>query len=109
MECLKIVISGAGNHARVLIDVIKEKGFLEFREWEVVALTDDIYLDRHGQSVLGVPVVGDIQVLPRLKAQGVNHGLVGIGTNQMGDRRAKIYQMFIDAGFQSTAQAVALQ
>ena len=35
-ERYDIVIVGAGDHARVLVDVIKGNSFSEFEEWDII-------------------------------------------------------------------------
>jgi len=90
---------GAGDHARVLIDVIKEQGLPKFSDWTVVALTD-ANTSMHGRLVMGVPVVGDDGSLASLKEQGAGHGLVGVGLTQGTSGRARIYDMLDSAGFE---------
>jgi UDP-perosamine 4-acetyltransferase len=67
-----IVILGAGGHAKVVIELIREQGGV------IAGLTDSNAAPR---SVLGVPVVGDDTALPRLLAEGVRHAFVAIGDN----------------------------
>ena len=99
MRPMSIVIVGAGDHARVLVDVIKGKRFSEFEEWEIVALTDD-NPEMHGRTVRGIRVVGGRQTLPELKQQGVEYALVGVGLSSGTDARAAIYQELKKEGFQ---------
>ena len=96
IRCLMV---GAGDHARVLIDVIKAQGFSEFRSWTIVALTD-ANSKLHGQTVLGVPVAGDDLMLPDLKQQGATHALVGVGLTQGTEGRGRICEMLESGGFQ---------
>jgi len=77
MDC---VIVGAGGHGRVVLDIL-----LNARQHRVVAFLDsDPAL--HGRRVDGVPVRGDLSMLPRLRAEGVTGAVVAIGDN--GVRRA---------------------
>jgi UDP-perosamine 4-acetyltransferase len=68
-----IVILGAGGHAKVVIELIRETGGV------IAGLTDSNPAPR---SVLGVAVVGDDTALPRLLADGVRHAFVAIGDNR---------------------------
>lgn len=99
MSKFKLVIAGAGDHARVLIDIIKEKHFSEFREWEISALTD-AGPEYEGKSVMGIPVEGDDRILPRLKHQGICQGLVGVGLSQGTEKRSQVCSLLESAGFQ---------
>lgn len=71
----KVILLGAGKHAKVAIDVLEEG-----EEFELVGCTSDD-LDR--REVLGYPVHGDDSVLPRVLASGVQHAFVAIGDNRI--------------------------
>lgn len=66
-----VVVIGAGGHAKVVVDALLAGGR------EVVACTDADPL-RHGQSVLGVPVIGDDDALRRYATDAVDV-VVGLG------------------------------
>jgi UDP-perosamine 4-acetyltransferase len=96
---IRCVLVGAGGHARVLIDAIGEQQFTKAGGWEIVALTDaDSQI--HGQSVMGVPVVGDDLLIPQLKEQGISHGLVAVGLAAGIAKRAEIFKMLERAGLE---------
>lgn len=92
------MLVGAGDHARVLIDVINQLAFPEFEDWEIVALTD-ANPEIHGQSIMDVPVVGGDRELPKLRDQGVSYGLVGVGLTAGTAKRAEVFKMLDAAGF----------
>ena len=95
----RVVGIGAGGHAKVVIDILRLTG-----EWEVVGLLDP---DQRlwGEKVLGVRVLGDDDLLPELRNQGVTHVFVGLGAIGDTGQRRRAYQMARDAGYQM-AQAV---
>lgn len=66
-----IVVVGAGGHAKVVIDALLAAGR------EVIGCTD-VDASRHGQSVLGVPVIGNDDAL-RQHALDAIDVVVGVG------------------------------
>ena len=50
-------------------------------------------------EVLGVPVLGTSSMLADLKAQGIDHAVLGIGSVNNHQRRAKLYGRLVAAGF----------
>ena len=77
----KIVVIGAGGHARVVMDALLKLG-----GYEIVGLTDP-RADLHGKQVDGVTVLGDDAVLPSLLQQGIRAACMGIGG--IGDNRPR--------------------
>lgn len=76
-----IVVIGAGGHAKVVVDAIAAGQ--EFRTVAVCALADEV-----GGEVLGVPIVGTNEDLPRLRAEGTTFAAIGIGSVGNTDARA---------------------
>lgn len=68
-----IVIYGAGGHARVIVDMIREAR----RDLEIIGIIDDA--DQPPEDVLGVPVVGDANRFGELRNRGVEMAALGIG------------------------------
>jgi len=68
-----LVIIGGGGHAKVVIDILQDAG---------VPLCCCVVADREVKEVLGVPVVGDDSVLPRLFADGIRSAMVAVGDNR---------------------------
>lgn len=91
---LRVVGLGAGGHAKVLIDLLRLLG-----DYQVVGLVDPRQ-DLWGTHVLGVPVLGSDELLPRLREQGVAHAFIGVGT--VGDVRVRrrLYELARSGGFQ---------
>lgn len=73
-EVRDVVVIGAGGHAKVVIDLIRENG-----NCRIVGLIDADPTPRH---VLGVPVVGDDASLTRLRRTGVRHAFPALGDNR---------------------------
>lgn len=69
-----VIIVGAGGHAKVVIELFRSL------EIQIVGLTD---ADDTSRSVLGVKVLGDDSLLPRLFSQGVRNAFVALGDNEL--------------------------
>jgi UDP-perosamine 4-acetyltransferase len=76
----RIVILGAGGHAKVIIEIIRAAG-----TGTIVGLAD---ADPTPREVLGARVLGDDTVLRRLHAEGVGHAFIAIGDNRIRARAA---------------------
>ncbi|UCE51521.1 MAG: NeuD/PglB/VioB family sugar acetyltransferase [Desulfobacterales bacterium] len=81
------VILGGGGHAGALIDIIQASGIAGLHA----------ILDRDsskwGQDLLGVPILGDDDLLPELVNQGITHFVVGIGSTGNNRPRERLYQL----------------
>lgn len=82
-EC---VILGGGGHARMLIDCLKAAG----NTLHLAVLDSDRSL--WGQAVLGVPVLGDDELLPELAHGGTKQFIVGIGATGDNRRRQQLFE-----------------
>jgi UDP-perosamine 4-acetyltransferase len=89
-ERRRLIIAGAGGHARVVLDI-----FLAASAFEPVGLTD-VEPGRHGQAVLGVQVLGADDVWTDLRARGVDAAIAAIGDNRV---RSHVAQALRLAGF----------
>jgi sugar O-acyltransferase (sialic acid O-acetyltransferase NeuD family) len=73
---INVVVVGAGGHGRVVLDVLVQAG-----RHRVVGFLDSNDALR-GRRVDGVPVLGDIAVLPEIAAEhGIAGAIVAIGDN----------------------------
>lgn len=88
-----IVVYGAGGHARVVIDTIREGR----RDLRVVGVIDDG--DNLPEQVLGVPVLGDASRLVELRERGVGMAALGVGAVTHNALRAEIYERLKREGF----------
>ncbi len=77
------VIIGAGGHGKVVLDVLQCEG-----KHRVVGFLDaDAQL--HGTTVAGIPVIGGINQLLRLKQQKVRGAIIAIGDNRVRQQYAR--------------------
>ena len=81
------MVLGAGGHAAVLVDTIQASGIARLHG----ILDPDS--SRRGQDLLGVPVLGDDDLLPELAAQKVTHFVVGVGSTGNNRPRERLYQL----------------
>lgn len=76
----RVVVIGAGGHAKVVIDLLRGSGF------HVVGCADP---KPSSAEVNGVPVLGgEKEVLPLLRSQGVRFAFVALGDNRLRSRVA---------------------
>ena len=71
----KLVVFGAGGHAKVVIDIIEQQGV-----YEIAGLLDDD-LRHRGTRFFGYPVLGTRADLPALLSAQLCHAIVTIGDN----------------------------
>jgi UDP-perosamine 4-acetyltransferase len=90
---MRAVLLGAGGHARVLIDAARAMGGLD-----VVAVVDD-NTNLHGRTFEGAPVVGALTELARLREEGIEAVLLGIGSVEISDLRAALFERVSALGF----------
>src|SRR3954470_13847742 len=74
---MDVLIAGAGGHGRVVLDILRAAG------QHVVVGFLDANRDLHGTEVAGVPVLGHLNLLAKLKAKGVAGAIVAIGDNRV--------------------------
>lgn len=72
----KLVLIGAGGHAKVVADLILRVG-----SYEIVGFLDDDPAT-WGRTILGLPVLGGHERLPALRAEGAARCLVAVGDNR---------------------------
>ena len=71
----KLVVFGAGGHAKVVIDIIEQQG-----NYDIAGLLDDD-IQHKGGSFFGYPVLGTRADLPALFSAQLRHAIVTIGDN----------------------------
>jgi sugar O-acyltransferase (sialic acid O-acetyltransferase NeuD family) len=71
----KLVVFGAGGHAKVVIDIIERQG-----SYEIAGLLDDD-IGHKGERFFGYPVLGTRAELPALISAQLCHTIVAIGDN----------------------------
>ncbi|MCX7597344.1 MAG: acetyltransferase [Armatimonadetes bacterium] len=85
----RVVIIGAGGHGRVMLDVLRCQGTAE-----VVGFVDDAP-GLQGSTAHGLPVLGTVEDLVKLRHQGIEAFVAAIGDNAI---RAKKFACATEAG-----------
>lgn len=88
---MKVVVFGSGGHAKVAMEILQITGH------EVVGFLDDD-LNRHGDIIKDLPVIGGREQLDFLKEAGVTGVFIGIGSNKV---RKDIADFIKDEPFES--------
>jgi sugar O-acyltransferase (sialic acid O-acetyltransferase NeuD family) len=88
---MRVVLIGGGGHARVVLDAARAQGH------EVVAVLDADPV-RRGQTLDGVPIVGDEADLPRLRAVGAEGVVLGVGSVTAASPRADLFARIVATG-----------
>lgn len=82
----KIVIVGAGSHAHVIIQILRET-----KKYEIVGCVDS-----HGEMCRNIPIIGNDSALDNLYRKGVRNAVIAIGNNRI---RRKLFEMCKKIGF----------
>jgi UDP-perosamine 4-acetyltransferase len=90
---MRLVMLGAGGHARSLLDAIRAAG-----EHEVVALTDP-RAELAGTRIDGVEVVGDDARLEDLRERGIEAACMGVGGVGDNGVRMRAFELARTLGF----------
>jgi UDP-perosamine 4-acetyltransferase len=91
----RVVIIGGGGHAKVIIDMLQERGEVELAGC----------VSRESGNVLGLSWLGDDDALPTLRASGLRRAFVAIGDNRL---RADLMRHVTSLGF-SLVNAISSQ
>jgi len=91
---VKIVGLGAGGHAKVVLEILQLMG-----GYELVGLLDP-QKELWNTKVLGVPVLGGDDLLPKLYKEGVQHAFIGLGTVGDARPRRELYEKAREYRFQ---------
>lgn len=83
----KIIIVGAGGHAKSVIDIVLQTG-----EYQIEGC-----IAPNGGDVLGIPVIGDDSDLPVLRKKGIKNIIIAIGSNLI---RHTLYRDALNSGFE---------
>lgn len=82
---MKVVLIGAGGHARVVLDAARASG-----AFEIIAVVD-ARGDLKGSKFEGLEVVGDESAIAPLRTQGVVAALLGVGSVDVRDVRRALF------------------
>lgn len=91
---MRVIGLGAGGHASVVIDILQTAGGCE-----LIGLLD-VNPASSGTAVFGVPVLGSDDMLPGLRAQGVTHAFIGVGSIGDTTPRRQLYEKLCQQGFE---------
>ena len=67
----RILIYGAGGHAKTVISLLR------LLDWDIAGIIDDGV--NAGELISGIPVLGNADMLPELRADGVGHAVNAVG------------------------------
>lgn len=87
-----IVGFGAGGHARVMIEILQQDA-----TYDLVGLLDP-NPRLQGQTVLGVPVLGNDDCIRDLITKGVQHFFVGVGSVGDSSVRRRLFEQGLNFG-----------
>jgi len=90
---MKLVVIGAGGHAKVVVDAAERS------DRNLYGLLD-VDASRHGEPFLTTAIRGGDELLPRLKNEGVTHFIVGIGSVGNPVARMRAFAAGIAAGLE---------
>ena len=74
---MKIAIIGAGGQARIVYEILSYD-----RNIEVMAFVDNV-IHGNDEQIMGIPVLGDHSVLPKLIKNGVTGATIAVGDNEI--------------------------
>jgi sugar O-acyltransferase (sialic acid O-acetyltransferase NeuD family) len=89
---VEIIVYGGGGHGKSVIDLIRAQG-----TYHIHGIVDD-GLDL-GTSVMGIPVVGNSQVLGELHAQGIRQAVNAVGGIGDISSRIRVFHLLAEHGF----------
>jgi acetyltransferase EpsM len=89
-----IVVYGGGGHGKSLIDLLRL-----LRIYRIVGVIDDGIDPGEQSTIMGVPVLGNAQVLPVLYAQGVHLAVNAVGGIGNIAVRIQVFERLAEAGF----------
>lgn len=84
----KLVIIGAGSHAKVIVDILQQN-----EQYEIIGLVDNV----GKEGFLGLKVIGDDNCLKWLFQQGVGKAFIAIGSNKI---RKRLFEIAQSIGFE---------
>ncbi len=87
-----LIIYGGGGHAKSLIDLIRAEG-----KYKVAGILDDGVAA--GAFVMGVPVLGNGELLPDLRQKGIDKAVNAVGGIGSITPRLVVYEKLMAAGF----------
>ncbi|MBN1877189.1 MAG: acetyltransferase [Anaerolineae bacterium] len=90
----KILGLGAGGHTKVIIDALQLIG-----DYDIVGLLDP-HPSLWGTKIMGVVVLGNDDLMPKLFSQDVHYAFIGLGSAGDTHPRKQLYESAKQQGFQ---------
>jgi sugar O-acyltransferase (sialic acid O-acetyltransferase NeuD family) len=87
-----ILVYGCGGHGKSLVELIRDLG-----TYNLVGFVDDGV--KVGEKIMGLPVLGGVEALSRLRIQGVRLAVNAVGGIGNVDVRIKVFEHLAEAGF----------
>jgi len=87
-----VIVLGSGGHAKVVIDILHQ-----MTDYEIIGVTSTNL--KHGDLFQGHEVLGDDNVLPLYKKNGINYVVMGIGGYRDNNLRKTLFQQIRNLGF----------
>jgi sugar O-acyltransferase (sialic acid O-acetyltransferase NeuD family) len=88
----KVIILGAGGHARVILDCLQ---FIH--DIEIVGILDS-NIKLIGKNLFDVPIIGNDDLLSEMRTRDVDFFIVGVGGTGNNHPRIKLYDLAISHG-----------
>ncbi|MBN1538085.1 MAG: NeuD/PglB/VioB family sugar acetyltransferase [Anaerolineales bacterium] len=87
-----VIIYGSGGHGKTLVDLIRQTD-----NYRIAGFIDD---NRHkGETVMEIPVLGGVEVLPELASQGIRQAVNAVGGIGNIQSRIQVFERLSLAGF----------
>ena len=87
-----LVLFGGGGHAKMLVDLLRQQ-----TSFNLVGIVDDAIPP--GETVMGVPVLGDSSCLEDLLSQGIVLSANGLGSTKNLESRIRVSERLRELGF----------
>lgn len=88
----KILLIGGGGHCKSVLDTV-----LELQEYDEIGIIDK--KDNIGDYILGIPVIGTDEDLPKLLEDGYMYAFITVGSIGNPLTRIKLYSQLSNLGF----------
>ncbi|MGL5963025.1 MAG: acetyltransferase [Fusobacteriaceae bacterium] len=86
----KVVIIGAGGHAKVVIDIILQRKKALYEEIEIVGILDDSFSEGEDKKLFGISIIGKLDKISELE-KSINY-VIAIGNNEIREKISKKFK-----------------
>lgn len=93
MKKKEVIVLGSGGHAKVVIDILHQ-----MINYKIIGVTSTNL--KHGSLFQGYKVLGDDNVLPLYKQNGIKHVVMGIGGYRDNNLRKTLFKQIKSLGFE---------